>query len=253
MNYHKNFESSLRPVFAEIYKAALAHGDVAITAIIAEALADSLLQYKSTIKDFAFLYNAKKKLSLPKDLEGLVALENVIAHFEGKKIKPSPINNSFNHPIPWKLVKQIPHDQKAIIKTTKGEIVIRLLVEEAPGSVANFVLLSRSNYYRDKFIHRVVPNFVVQAGCNRGDGWGSEDYSIRSEFFYRRYETGAVGMASAGKDTEGTQWFITHSPTPHLEGRYSLFAMVESGMDVVNVLEVGDKILSVDIINFKPI
>lgn len=253
MNYHKNFGSSLRPVFAEIYKAALAEGDVALTTIITEALADSSLQYKSTIKDFSFLYNAKKKLSLPKDLEGLVALENAIAYFEGKKIKRSPINNSFNHPIPWKLVKQIPHDQKAIIKTTKGEIVIRLLVEEAPGSVANFVLLSLSNYYRDKFIHRVVPNFVVQAGCNRGDGWGSEDYSIRSEFFYRRYQTGAVGMASAGKDTEGTQWFITHSPTPHLEGRYSLFAMVERGMDVVNVLEVGDKILSVDIINFKPI
>ena len=99
-------------------------------------------------------------------------------------------------------------------------------------------------------LNRVVPNFVVQGGCPRGDGWGSEDYSIRSEFSMRRYTTGSVGMASAGKDTEGTQWFITHSPTPHLDGRYTIFAEVSHGMDVVDQLEVSDTILSVDIINF---
>ncbi|OYT19163.1 MAG: peptidylprolyl isomerase, partial [Nitrospira sp. UW-LDO-01] len=85
-------------------------------------------------------------------------------------------------------------------------------------------------------------------GCNRGDGWGSEDYSIRSEFTARHYTEGSVGMASAGKDTEGTQWFITHSPTPHLDGRYTIFAITESGMDVVDQIEVGDKILSVTLI-----
>jgi cyclophilin family peptidyl-prolyl cis-trans isomerase len=99
-----------------------------------------------------------------------------------------------------------------MIKTVKGDIVIQLLVEEAPGSVANFVQLVNSQYFNAKNFHRVVPNFVIQGGCNRGDGWGSEDYSIRSEFSMRRYTEGSVGMASAGKDTEGTQWFITHSP-----------------------------------------
>ncbi len=91
-------------------------------------------------------------------------------------------------------------------------------------------------------MHRVVPNFVMQAGCNRGDGYGSEAYSIRSEFSLRRYAEGSVGMASSGKDTEGTQWFITHSPTPHLDGGYTIFATVASGMDVVNKIEVGDRI-----------
>ena len=98
-----------------------------------------------------------------------------------------------------------------------------------------------------------MPNFVVQGGCPRGDGWGGEAYSIRSEFSPRRYKTGSIGMASAGKDTEGTQWFITHSSTPHLEGRYTLFAEVVQGLDVVHQLEVGDTIISVEIINFNPL
>jgi cyclophilin family peptidyl-prolyl cis-trans isomerase len=93
----------------------------------------------------------------------------------------------------------------------------------------------------------VVPNFVIQAGCNRGDGSGSEDYSIRSEFTTTRYKTGSMGMASAGKDTEGTQWFITHCPTPHLDGRYAIFAEVVSGMEVVQRMEVGDQITGIEI------
>jgi cyclophilin family peptidyl-prolyl cis-trans isomerase len=133
------------------------------------------------------------------------------------------------------------------IETSKGDIVISLLVEHAPGSVANFVGLVVQHYFDGKFFHRVVPNFVVQDGCNRGDGWGSEDYSIRSEFNGLRYAAGSVGMASAGKDTEGTQWFITHSPTPHLDGRYSQFATVVEGMEVMHALEVGDTIHSMEL------
>ena len=106
------------------------------------------------------------------------------------------------------------------------------------------------NYFDNKPIHRVVPNFVIQTGCHRGDGWGSEDYSIRSEFSLRRYKTGSVGMASAGKDTEGTQWFITYSPTPHLDGRYSIFAEVVEGLGVLEYLQVGDNINDVIIEDF---
>jgi len=174
-------------------------------------------------------------------------LEAAIAHFEGKKIS-AEVKNEFNHPIDWGLVKTIPKDQKVLIKTVKGDIVIQLLVEEAPGSVANFVQLVNSQYFNAKNFHRVVPNFVIQGGCNRGDGWGSEDYSIRSEFSMRRYTEGSVGMASAGKDTEGTQWFITHSPTPHLDGRYTIFAIVTEGMNVVHSMEVGDSIISVELV-----
>ena len=245
MNYHKKFDRTLKIKFVEIYKAAINIADPAVVATIASTLADSVLNYKSTIRDYSFLHEARSKLSLPKDLESIVSLEMAIAYFEGKKIISR--KNDFNHPIAWSSVKKIPNDQKAIIKTSKGNIFIRLFVEEAPGSVANFVTLVSNHYYDDKYFHRVAPNFVIQVGCPRGDGWGSEDYSIRSEFTARRYKTGSIGMASAGKDTEGTQWFITHSPTPHLDGRYTLFAEVERGMDVVDQIEVGDKIISIEL------
>ena len=101
---------------------------------------------------------------------------------------------------------------------------------------------------RGKVFHRVVPNFVVQAGCPRGDGWGSTDYTIRSEFDPMNYGEGYMGMASAGKHTESCQWFITHSPAPHLEGRYTIFAKVTQGMDVVHRIEIGDQILGIDLL-----
>jgi cyclophilin family peptidyl-prolyl cis-trans isomerase len=231
-----------------VYQQAFAQGDVAVIGIICSALADEKLKYKEQIKDTKFLYDAKAKFRMPQDIESLQPLERVIAYFEGKE-KPKALENAFNHPIPWDKVKSIDANQRVEIKTSKGTIVIRLLVEEAPGSVANFVDLISKKYFDGKNFHRVVPNFVIQGGCNRGDGYGSEDYSIRSEFSERRYTAGSVGMASAGKDTEGTQWFITHQPTPHLDGRYTIFAETVSGLEVVHKMEVGDKILEVKLLN----
>jgi cyclophilin family peptidyl-prolyl cis-trans isomerase/HEAT repeat protein len=249
MNYRENFDPALRLQFAQLYQESIKNGDAAVIGIVTDALADSTLGYKSIIKNYNFLKEARNNLNLPRDFEAILPLERAIAFFEGREM-PAPPENEFNHPIPWDLVKRVPRDQKALIKTSKGNITIRLWVEEAPGSVANFITLALNKYYDDKFFHRVVPNFVVQGGCPRGDGWGSEDYSIRSEFLPHPYKTGSIGMASAGKDTEGTQWFITHSPTPHLEGRYTRFAEVEEGMDIVHKIEVGDRIVSVDIIHF---
>jgi cyclophilin family peptidyl-prolyl cis-trans isomerase/HEAT repeat protein len=249
MNRHKAFSLSMQQSFFEMYKQIiLTSDDAAVIGTIASAFADSTLGYKNITSDFGFLYEAKQKLSLPRDNEALQPLEAAIAFIEGKKHAPN-VKNEFNHPIDWEFVKTIPRDQRVLIRTDKGNIVMELFVEEAPGSVANFLQLAKSGYFNSKNFHRVVPNFVIQGGCNRGDGWGSEDYSIRSEFSMRKYKEGSVGMASAGKDTEGTQWFITHSPTPHLDGRYTIFAEVITGMDVVHRIEVGDVILSVEILN----
>ena len=247
INRRKNFDSSLKEKFATIYRKEIENGDPATIAIICSALADSTLEYKSVLRDFSFLYEARKKFSLPKHIETIAPLNAAIAYLEGKNDKQL-LANTFNNPIDWTEVRNISKDQTALITTTKGKVVVRLFVEEAPGSVANFVSLVNKQYYDDKFFHRVVPNFVVQAGCNRGDGFGSEDYSIRSEFSRRRYATGSLGMASAGKDTEGTQWFITHSPTPHLDGAYSIFGEVIEGMYILHSLEVGDKILKIELI-----
>jgi cyclophilin family peptidyl-prolyl cis-trans isomerase/HEAT repeat protein len=249
INRRKNFDSQLlTKKFATIYRKAIEDGDPAIIAIVCDALADSTLGYRNVIKDVSFLLDAKMKLSLPRHVETIVPINVAIAYLEGKRDKQA-VENTFNNPIDWSVVKSIRKDQAASMSTTKGEVIVRLYVEEAPGSVANFVSLVNKGYYDGKFFHRVVPNFVVQAGCNRGDGFGGEDYSIRSEFSRRKYSTGTLGMASAGKDTEGTQWFITHSPTPHLDGSYSIFGEVVYGMDVVHSLQVGDKILKIDLVN----
>ncbi len=233
--------------FLNVYRQAIVLNDAGVTGIVAGALADDAMNFKAEITDLKFLYDAKARLAMPKDIESLQPLENAIAHLEGKP-KPKPLKAAYNHPINWKLAKTILPDQKVEIRTTKGVIVIQLLVEEAPGSVTNFVELVEKKYFDGKNFHRVVPNFVIQGGCNRGDGFGSEDYSIRSEFSRTRYSTGSVGMASAGKDTEGTQWFITHSPTPHLDGKYTIIAQTISGIDVVDKIEVGDVIQEVKLL-----
>jgi cyclophilin family peptidyl-prolyl cis-trans isomerase/HEAT repeat protein len=249
MNYHPKFKSSDAQKFADVYTRAMQTKDPAVIGAISSALQDSTLGYRTIITDFKFLYDAKGSLSLPKDNETLQSLDAAIAYFE-KKEAPK-VTNEFNHPIDWNLVKTIPKDQTAIIKTNRGNITIKLFVEESPGSVANFISLSQKDYFDKKYFHRVVPNFVVQGGCTRGDGSGSEDYSIRSEFGLRKYKTGSVGMASAGKDTEGTQWFITHSPTPHLDGGYTVFAEVVEGIEAAHLIGVGDQILDVEIVGKK--
>jgi hypothetical protein len=164
-------------------------------------LQDTTLGFKKIIKDYSFLEVAKSKLSLPRDYETYAPLEETLNYLKGLP-PPEPLKNEFNHPIDWDQAASIAKDQRVLIKTSKGDIIMQLFVEEAPGSVVNFVTLVKSGYFSGKFFHRVVPNFVIQTGCNRGDGFGSEDYSIRSEFSQRKYKTGSVGMASAGKDTE---------------------------------------------------
>ena len=243
MNKAPQFNASLKEKFAGFYQQAVERGDPGMITQVCEALKDPGLGYRDVVKDIAFLKDARQKLQLPRDLEAVEPLEQTIAYFEGTTYV-APAKN-FNHPIPWDSVQSLDTHQRVRIETNKGSIELRLLVEEAPSSVWNFVQLARNGYFDGKFFHRVVPNFVVQAGCRRGDGYGSEDYSIRSEFGRRRYQTGSVGMASAGKDTEGTQWFITHSPTPHLDGSYTIFAEVVTGMEVVHQLEVGDQIVRV--------
>ena len=130
----------------------------------------------------------------------------------------------------------------AYIDTNKGTIQFELAVLDAPRTVANFLALARRNYFRGVQIHRVVPDFVVQDGDPRGDGEGGPGYTIRDEINQRPYLRGTVGMALDWADTGGSQFFITHSPQPHLDGRYTVFGQVVSGMDVVDRLTQWDTI-----------
>ncbi|HMQ68120.1 MAG TPA: peptidylprolyl isomerase [Ignavibacteria bacterium] len=142
----------------------------------------------------------------------------------------------------WEYLEGLKNKTSVTIITNKGNIKIELLPDVAPFTVMNFLKLSEKNYYDGTIFHRVVPNFVIQGGDPTGTGYGGPGYSIRGEYSPLTYEEGMVGMASSGKDTEGSQFFITHSATPHLDGRYTIFGKVTEGMDVVDKILVGDNI-----------
>ena len=136
---------------------------------------------------------------------------------------------------------------RAVVTTSKGSFTIDLLPDAAPLTVDNFVQLALRDYYRNVTIHRVVPNFVIQDGDPRGDGNGGPGYQIRCEINQLLYDRAVVGMALSGKDTGGSQWFVTHSPQPHLDGGYTVFGRVVTGMDVVDKIVRGDVIQSITI------
>ncbi|HET9887264.1 MAG TPA: HEAT repeat domain-containing protein, partial [bacterium] len=135
----------------------------------------------------------------------------------------------------------------AVLTTNRGDIEIELLHKEAPRTVQNFIDLAEKGFYNGLKFHRVVPNFVIQTGCPIGNGWGNPGYEIRCETGPLRYERGMVGMAHAGKDTGGSQFFVTHSRAPHLDGRYTIFGKVTKGMEVVDTIEVEDVLQKVKI------
>jgi cyclophilin family peptidyl-prolyl cis-trans isomerase len=137
--------------------------------------------------------------------------------------------------------------QRATLRTHRGDIVLELFGADAPITVWNFMNLARTGYYRGTGFHRVVPNFVAQDGDPRDDGNGGPGYAIRDEMNPRRYERGALGMALSGPDTGGSQYFITHSPQPHLDGHYTVFGRVLTGYDVLDRIVQGDRILSITV------
>jgi cyclophilin family peptidyl-prolyl cis-trans isomerase len=245
--YSIAFAKNSKAVKAEIYsvlKAAIASKDPGQIAIASGMINNKMFQWQNWFRETDPLKEALEGLKLPEDLEAHQALSGCIAYLEGTIYKPEPV--AFNHPISWKTVNEISDTALVAIKTSKGLIRVKLFRKEAPGTVANFVNLINDRFYNGKKFHRVVSSFVVQTGCPRGDGYGSLNYTIRSELAPHIYDQeGYIGMASAGNHTECTQWFINTTSTPHLDGNYTIFGKVVEGMDVVHNLEQGDAITEI--------
>ncbi|WP_375561116.1 peptidylprolyl isomerase [Bernardetia sp. OM2101] len=243
-NSSQKISSKQKEQLRKGFEFAITSGDVGAMALAANALMskefEQIYRYKTSSLT-KLLTEAREKLVLPKEIETYQEISKTIEFYTGKttQIPPPPPTKE----IDWKLINTLDARNSIILNTNKGEIIVSLFTEEAPATVASFVTLAGTGFFNKKKFHRVVPNFVVQGGDPRGDGWGSVDYTIRSEFSTFYYDDeGYLGMASAGKDTESCQFFITHSPTPHLDGRYTIFGKVINGMDVVHQLEVGDYI-----------
>ncbi len=136
----------------------------------------------------------------------------------------------------------------AILHTSRGDITVELLGESAPLVVEAFVQLARDGYYRNTWFHRVVPNFVAQDGNQRGDGSGGPGFTVRDAWTRERHDRGAVGLATSGPDTGDAQYYLCHSPQPHLDGHYTVFARVTAGLDVLDQLVQGDRLHSVELL-----
>lgn len=225
----------------ETLKTNLKKNDVAVASIVGGILANEDLGYKNLVDSTQFLQEAIDQLQLPKDMDSYNSLQKAMAHLKGTTYEKQP--TEYNHPIDYSHITNYGDSILAAVKTTAGSFKIKLYPKLAPGSVANFIQLSNDNFYDGKYFHRVVPNFVVQAGCSRGDGYGILDYTIRSEVGQAYYDDGGyLGMASSGADTESNQWFITHNPTMHLDGGYSIFGKVMEGMETIHKIKAGDQI-----------
>ena len=138
---------------------------------------------------------------------------------------------------------------QATISTPKGDIVLDLSAENAPKTVNNFVTLAKDGFYDGLTFHRVIPNFMIQGGDPQGTGTGGPGYKFEDETQGNplTHETGVISMANAGPNTNGSQFFITHSPQPHLNGRHTVFGKVAEGQDVVDQIKQGDTMDSVSI------
>lgn len=245
-DFWAHFGESARGVRSTLYgyaREVINEGDPGMIGAIAPAFsAKNPLNYKD-LRDSSRLGNFREafaKLKMPRDYEAIAALEKAIAYIESRP-EPAMPKIPYNHSIDWERLQLVTKATEVSIQTAKGLIVLELWPQWAPGSVANFIELAGTGFYNGKVFHRVVPDHVIQSGCPRGDGSGALDYSIRSEIGLTWFDqAGLLGMASSGPHTEGTQFFITHSARAHLDGDFTIFGKVKSGMEVVNSIQPGD-------------
>ncbi len=251
-------------------QAALFSGDLALVFTAAEWI--TAHPRAITFQD---LEKAYLKLSEPEDVEAMISLlkaavtvDSVQAHqllwrVAEKAVDPALANQAVdllrkagsNYPTERETVglfvakedEAMSQSTQIVIRTEKGDIEIQLWPDLAPATVANFISLIRQKFYNNLTFHRIVSDFVIQGGDPRGDGWGGPAYHIPCEYNEAEFERGTVGMATAGKDTGGSQFFICHSAQPHLNGKYTAFASVQKGMEIVDKIEIDDKILEITI------
>ena len=265
-----------RPLLDEAYAAgidALGSGDMAVVTTAAAILGDSLLLRRESARA---LSGALGALRSPADIEAVqevcrtlakigdttvagalrrvvasgdpaaaLAASSALSSLTGEPPSlPAPnLAGSFRTDFDFAYLESLPDTITVRLRTGKGDVLMELYRDVAPFTIMSILKLAEGRgFYQGLIFHRVVPNFVIQGGDPRGDGWGGPGYSVRSEFSALSYVTGTVGIASAGKDTEGSQFFITHSPQPHLDGRYTIIGRVVKGMDVVDRIQVGDRI-----------
>jgi cyclophilin family peptidyl-prolyl cis-trans isomerase/HEAT repeat protein len=221
--------------------------EVGAASSAASALQDMADVYRPYYTELDWMNTALRGFQLPRDVEAYRAVDLARAALAGEPEPAAPVTKTPAKNIDWNIIGT-DSGQEVIIRLPGGRVVLKLWPDLAPATVSSFLELVKAEYYNGKVFHRVVPNFVAQGGGPLGDGYGSEEFSLRTETPGVRYDrTGLIGMASSGKDTEGVQFFITHRPTPHLDGGYTIFGEVTEGQEVLDGVTVGTVIERVEL------
>ncbi|MGD8360290.1 MAG: peptidylprolyl isomerase [Gemmatimonadota bacterium] len=266
-------DSTMHARYFQAFSRGLQARDPASTYVAAPALADSVFLALGSLD---LLEEAYKDMSLPGDLDGMLAIlealgqtgapeaetilrqgmehpnhsiretaARALAGLRGEEIEAAGGVTPAEKTIDWEGLGRLGSRPHLVLQTEKGAVTLVLDTEGAPLTVQTIAGFAMEGKYDGVPFHRVVPNFVVQGGdFTRRDGYGGPGFEIRSEFNEIPYRRGVLGMASSGKDTEGSQFFITHSMQPHLDGAYTTFGWVEVGMDAVDLLYEEDLIVS---------
>ena len=272
-------DAAVTAAFYGAFSAGLVRRDLATTTVAAEALADTLFRPLGAAPLLEGIYTA---LEAPEDVEPMVAILGALAVTgdttaipvlvqaasqghpvvrqaaaaalqrrlsEGIGVNAIGLSTTATPKLDWAYLKTLGPHPRLVLETARGRVEIELLTEQAPQTVQTLARLAEAGRYDGTPFHRVVPNFVAQGGdVQRGDGYGGPGYAIRSEFTRVPYRAGVGGIASAGKDTEGSQFFFTHSAQPHLDGRYTAFGRVVLGEAVLDALEQGDLVTRATIV-----
>ena len=265
------------PLYFDVFARAVRRQDLATVYAAAPVLADSLFRPLDAANVLTATY---RDLRLPDDVEAMTAIlgalgqagdlaaaallrqeagrpDPVIARaasealqaLTGEVVSPESGAMPTERTIDWAFLREMGERPELHLETEKGEIVLLLETESAPMTTQTLLQAARAGRYDGVPFHRVVPNFVIQGGdYTRRDGFGGDGPFIRSEFTRLPYRRGTAGIASAGKDTEGNQYFVVHSMQPHLDGRYSAFGYVTEGEDVVGRVYEDDRVVRATVV-----
>jgi peptidyl-prolyl cis-trans isomerase B (cyclophilin B) len=177
----------------------------------------------------------------------LVMVTLLLASCTTTPSEPAPETKIMSYSAPPPMTIDTTKQYTATIETEKGNIELELFASDVPVTVNNFVFLAREGFYDGVTFHRVIPDFMAQGGDPTGTGTGGPGYKFADEFTQHTHGTGTLSMANAGPNTNGSQFFITYAPQPHLDNHHSVFGQLVSGMDVLKSIKQGDTIVRITI------
>jgi peptidyl-prolyl cis-trans isomerase B (cyclophilin B) len=189
------------------------------------------------------------KRSLSRILSGLILIPTTLfmtsCASTSSESSSTPEPKTYSTPPPMTI--DTSKEYTATIETGKGDIVLELFADDVPITVNNFVFLAREGFYDGTTFHRIIAGFMAQGGDPTGTGRGGPGYKFADEFTDHTHVTGALSMANAGPNTNGSQFFITYTPQPHLDGRHSVFGQLKDGMNVLEALRQDETIVRITI------